>query len=515
MISRKVFISSTTKDLGQYRQEAEEVINQLNSEFRNYFRLEPITMDNTVQSGERETAAIVSQQWVSEADWVILIVGWNYGYIAPDQDFSVTELEYRQAIKGTPQRKKCFVFISGDPSTDSNKGYSHKPDREKTNLYLWASASEAMRDIKRYEHMCRFREELKQKHHAIFRDIDEFREDLSRTLSRAILEILTMIHSILEFTKLATSSIEEVQILANLKRIHDRLHNIRQFAIRRWREEVLVKWVDSSISTDAQITYYKGLNKVDRIRGNLDELARKLPQRHQKLADQLNEVTNFSFGQDGNDLLGDRAKFDRSTNLFARQVQAAFSASNRAMQECAENLRHFHSNFQHYIDPSNLSILFTEIHSRCLETKFEDLPRKHERLETVLRDHNQWQTEHDRLERADAARGSSVFDDELFYLISRKEQINALMDLAAKQADGHPQLSTWKDLVRVVRVHLDELVKTSDDTGREASYERMRKAFDDLFFEVDAETLRSIEASEQCVVEHEKDLMRLKIELER
>jgi hypothetical protein len=514
MISRKVFISSTTKDLGQYRDEAEQEINKLNNEFRDHFRLEPITMDNSVQSGERETAVKISQQWVSEADWIILIVGWNYGYIAPDQQLSVTELEYHQALNNTPRPKRCFVFIAGDPETDGANGYTYNPNQEKTNLHLWASAAEALKDMKRWDHICRFRKELQQRHHALFPNIIAFREELARTLRRAIVRLITMVTSILQFTNLAITSIEAVRTLANLKRIHDLLHNIRQFGIRRWREEVLVNWVDHSISADAQITYLKGLIKVDRIRGTLVGLAPKLPGRHNKLAEQLNEVIKFSFGDDAYDLFRDRTTFERSTNLFARQVQAAFSASNGAMQESAQNLRPFHAKFQSYADPINLASSFSQIRGQSLAIEFRDLANKHETLRVVLSDHNQWQKQHDLLERADVSRGSSVFDDELFYLIDKKHDLCELIGVAETRANANLHLNGWKDLANEVRKYLVALVESNCEANRETAYEGMRKAFDDLFFEVDKETLRSVEVSEQRVIDHEKELMRLKIELE-
>ena len=188
MESRNIFISSTTRDLNQYRQEAGEVIEQLNQDFKGRFLLNCDTMHTKVQDGERKTAVEVSRGWIRKADWVVLIVGWNYGFVPPNQKISVTEWEY---IEATEQSKKCFVFVSGDPDKDGDRGYYPKREREPVPLSKWTTKDEVDRNPKGWESVCRFRKELISNQGKLFPHIDEFRNELKRTLREAVIDALT------------------------------------------------------------------------------------------------------------------------------------------------------------------------------------------------------------------------------------------------------------------------------------------------------------------------------------
>src|SRR4029077_632563 len=113
----RIMISSTRKDLNQYREVASAVIKKVAEEQEKRAQLIEVSMEKETQSGDREFAVAVSKRWVSESDWIVLIVGWNYGTISDEEGangLSVTEWEYRHAIdKG----KKVFVFIAGELET--------------------------------------------------------------------------------------------------------------------------------------------------------------------------------------------------------------------------------------------------------------------------------------------------------------------------------------------------------------------------------------------------------------
>src|SRR5215204_685330 len=111
-------ISSTRADLDQYRREANRILTGIADEKRNRVQVLEVSMESETQSGNREFAVEVSKRWVEESDWLILIVGWNYGTISDEPDaagLSVTEWEYRHAC-GFPE-KKVFAFVAGAPGT--------------------------------------------------------------------------------------------------------------------------------------------------------------------------------------------------------------------------------------------------------------------------------------------------------------------------------------------------------------------------------------------------------------
>ena len=97
----KIMISSTRADLAQYREEASRIIKKVAAEKEKRVQLVEVSMEKETQSGDREFAVAVSKRWVEESDWVVVIVGWNYGTISDEvgaDGLSVTEWEYRHAF---------------------------------------------------------------------------------------------------------------------------------------------------------------------------------------------------------------------------------------------------------------------------------------------------------------------------------------------------------------------------------------------------------------------------------
>jgi hypothetical protein len=100
----KAFISSTSKDLGEYRQAAYEVCNRLS--------IVPIGMEQFESMGAGATAG--SKYKLNEADVYVGIVANRYGYIEDGYDKSVTELEFDHAgARGLD--RLCFVADEGAP----------------------------------------------------------------------------------------------------------------------------------------------------------------------------------------------------------------------------------------------------------------------------------------------------------------------------------------------------------------------------------------------------------------
>jgi hypothetical protein len=516
---RRVFISSTTADLAQYREEAvEKVIQDLNTDYKGRFQLVEVTMDTEGQTGERETAVDVSRQWVNASDWVVLIVGWHYGYVAPDQVYSVTELEYRQSQEGCQPPKPCFVYVAGEHDDGERAYRALSRTRERTDLAHWKADGqdpEAQRKLKQ------FKNGLRAKRYELFSDLDDFLRLLRASLKKRIEDELQREASqdppsishfpwvLIQLMEPIQRFLEEIKLLATLKRIHDRLHKIRQFGIRRWREEVLTQWHEGVLSGEAEITFHKGLREVEKYRNRLDGFLLQLPDEAVMPTvspkTQIQKVLQSPFGAEGTEQLSDRTAFERDTERFASRVQAAFSATNRAMLERAGVLRRY---FEALLT-AKLSIpsgsAMTRQDEVQLSQQVEELKEHYECLQSVLGRHHDWQQMHDQLERLDTSKGSSLFAEGLDSFLDNCEAMHRLLADALHQAEASGRVESWQGKIGDLTRHLDALAGGKN----EPSYERMRKAFDDLFYDVDVETLSSVEASEICVGEFDKALKEL------
>jgi hypothetical protein len=96
-----VFLSSTFSDLKEYRTAA---INTLRR-----FGLVPVTLDH--MGTMDEAPATASARALAEADIVVFLVAHRYGYIDPDSQKSIIELEYEKAVA---QKKPVLVFLLSD-----------------------------------------------------------------------------------------------------------------------------------------------------------------------------------------------------------------------------------------------------------------------------------------------------------------------------------------------------------------------------------------------------------------
>ena len=355
--SRIVFLSSTTSDLMHYRVVAQRVIDTLNDEFNGIFSLTGSSMISKTQDGITETkdgerciAITVSRDWVREADWIIFIVGWNYGFVPevpngkplePWEPCSITEWEYWEATKLSTPPKKCFVFLAGEFGDGPDFEYRALDKKtEPVNLMSFLTS-------KYSDKLASFRSTLRGGRFALFKDVEHFKELLTKTLRSKIQKDLSPsnglnLESVLMITGLLTPVriyIDAVTTLATLKRLHDRLHKIRQWGIRRWREEVLARWQeDNEIPVGAELIYLNGKNTVYKMIGEIDGYFKSLEPGLQTLLHSIPRVvTHFDVGDNSVPLR--RQAFERSIDLFARRVQAAFTACNWQMMQADLRLR--------------------------------------------------------------------------------------------------------------------------------------------------------------------------------
>src|SRR5688572_14788933 len=104
MASYKVYLSSTFRDLQEYRKEVIHFFDR----FKEVFEI--ISMESYV--AEDRDALTKCKEDVERCDIYILILANRYGTILPGDDFSITEHEYVTAIDQAQKKKKIFAFLA-------------------------------------------------------------------------------------------------------------------------------------------------------------------------------------------------------------------------------------------------------------------------------------------------------------------------------------------------------------------------------------------------------------------
>jgi len=495
--AKKVFLSSTTKDLWQYRAEAGQLIKKINQAYQNKFQLVEVTMDTEALDGERIPALDRSRKWVrEECDWLVSIIAWNYGYVPPGETRSVTEWEYWEGVESG---KPCFVFLAGEVGDGEKKYRALGSDVEKENLADWKST-----DLVASEHaqaLTSFKTKLREKDFRIFANIQHFLQQLEDAFKKRIeLELKQQPEAanaqrqdtqyLVELMKLKDqiqNCLQQVEQLAGLKQIHDRLHQIRQFGIRRWREEVSMQWQDGPMSDTTKVTYLLGLLKIKEARGELSGYAHNLPEQADlaNLQLVLGKVLETEFL----DQPADKQAFDHITHLYAARVQSAFVNANGTMLLKANNMT---------------TCLFDAASSGESDLKADDklflkevvqaLNDGHAKVQRLFNKHNDWQGMHDQLERIDQTKGSSLFVYDLEGFLDNPERVAGVLQHAKSVAEHCDYQTDWSSKIAAVERHFADL----QIDRSEATYERMRKAFDDLFFDVDKDTLKKVERAAHC-----------------
>lgn len=509
--SREVFISSTTSDLAPYRVVAQQVIDELNDEFIGRFSLTGTSMMSEPLSGERETEVEASRGWVAKANWIVLIVAWNYGFVPATEPgkpakplhewepCSVTEWEYWEAVKVSQPPKKCFVFIAGDENDGDLEYWPLEKAREPVNLMKFKGTS------KHADQLASFRNTLKAGRpiqYKLFSNIEHFRQGLKTTLRKKIEKELHPpesgpdLESVVMITGLMTplrECIDVVKTITTIKRMHDRLHKIRQWGILRWREEVLQRWEDGSeIPLQAERTSISVQKKVYRLIGELSGFFYTLAGELQApLHSVLYVIKHFDIDDDS---MPDRRNvFEKSIDLFAGRVQEAFTACNWQMVQAAAQLRLCHGQLADKSREALRSFALKPAERDLLRDELNHSKQLHERLQDVLKQHNSWQRVHDRLQRVDNERDRELFEMVIMPVIDGEKDILNLMVSATALVNAGERSAAWSVLIENVQRNLTGLMKHPDETA----YDAMRKAFDVLFFEVDIETLETVEESQR------------------
>jgi hypothetical protein len=506
----KIMISSTRLDLVDYRRVTGEVIRQLNDE-KDFVKLNTTSMEKNPQSGEGETAIAVSKRWVEESNWVILIVGFNYGTIpseAEAEGLSITEWEYRHASE---IGKKIFVFVVGDPnSLDEYK----QSAEEKVNLMKYEI--EALDEAR--QKLTAFKNKLRSRHLNFFHNLSDFREKLTRTLRESIDALPPSIPEgalaelILALQDPIKQGISDVKLLVGYKTIHDLLHEIRNKVIKPLRE-VRPKWEnDRNLTPELVLQLSSKVQRCCVLQETIRNTLKEISSVKTSFLKDIEAVVSMSLLKENNIPTFDT--FFMDVDDFASNVQFAFTDANDLMQEQVRLLDKFLDNLHPKIKQAISKSHLTPEESESLNSKLQQIEQNKERFFAVLNGHNKWQKLHDELEEIDSFKDSKSFETKLKRFCNNRA--NTLLEITDEETQRVRNSRETDDIAAVKGLErlrtswpaLNSTVPLESPKILE-NYEGMRNEFDAVFYHVDKHTLAEVYCARDCVVDCESVLYEL------
>lgn len=522
----RIMISSTRADLAQYREDASSIIKKVAAANEKRVQLVELSMEKETQNGDREFAVAVSKRWVQEADWVVLIVGWNYGTISDEVGaggLSVTEWEYRHAFDFG---KKLFVFIAGSPGTANRYRVC---DEEKEDLKDWIPRQTK----EQAEKLEKFKQELCRRHAELFCNLHMFRERLEKTLKEAVDDLPPEIQPGTPLAEVVVAvmpdirnCIWKVRLIADCKRIHDRLHELRQHVIRPLREEVLSIWnQEGTLSVSRERLIWSCMNKASCQLGGITEVRKSIDPEHQVLRASVDKVLQrpalWNVESDSPNCRPSSEEFTEILDAFADDVQEAFSEADGSMTREESDLRERYlallEGLKHARQQGNLSL---SDHQR-LDEELEKVDVNRSRVKDSLTTHHRWQEAHDKLHDLDSFRDTSLFAKKLNQY--RETWLARLVDLIDKELkhtdeqqaasaetgqgvarEAPPLGSPGSSPVAGGSVHnlrcLRERLASLRQGDGLVAFDEMRKPFDDAFYYVDKRTLDEVTGALRRVI---------------
>jgi len=496
-------ISSTRADLMQFREEASRVIRKVAGDCEKRVQLVEKSMEKEVQSGDRELAVAVSKRWVEEADWVVLIVGWNYGTISSDPvaaGMSVTEWEFRHAVH---LGKRTFAFVVGEPKSANEYRVS---DEECEDLKDW-------KDKQDEEHRGKlkaFKESLASAHLEYFKNLGHFAERLEKTLREATDPIgpgTPLADLLMAVGPSIQQCIDEVKVIASCKRVHDHLHELRQNVIRPILESALVQW-----RRDGQLGVPVATLIANKV-GFAEGLARDIAREKQNLGGKcgnllpaLVRVIEMTPKIDFQTQLPELEDFAKTVGRYSAAVQTAFTLSDAAMHRDSHALDDLHVSFVTHVGTARQRRRLSPVEDAKLKEGLERVEKNKMHLIEVLDAHHGWQDQHDKVEMLNKFRRSEDFGDQLVnFLDNESPQLGSMVENATAelaQGDADAMLSRTLAL-------LGRSLAAIAQTRALPEFDALRKTFDDAFYQIDKRTLEAVQASEHRVRDIETRLKEL------
>jgi Domain of unknown function (DUF4062) len=499
-------ISSTRDDLQEYRDRASEIIRRIADEKSSSIHIDDISMERENQSGEQESAVAVSKRWVTNSDWIILIVGFHYGSVGDDpssEGISVTEWEYRHAV--SLNNKKIFVFMADDPDVRSTKSGVSLEDH---NLKNWIDRTDR-------DKILRFRKKLQQSHLRMFRSLPIFRDQLERTLREHIDELTRpSIGALAQLVAAVGDAIKDftdkVELIADCKGIHDHLHEILDKVVRPLHDVVLPLWREEDrLQDEIQNQYVSRLlflaKREGALKAALEGPTSKLREGESDLFRSTQVVLRCAEALHPDpELIKDGATFQDLFETFSMNVNTAFGEADKRMQQETEALDKLRENLISKVKEARRQRPLTVSEDEQLDKWLNQVGAMLDELDIAINTHHEWQDVHDRIEYLEDFRENKSFPNKLKgfcdnYVVKLKRMITRELDAAA-EALGADDVSLRAPSPNLAE--LRERIARLDVNKDEDHFDEVRKPFDSVFYDIDKRTLSEVKGAREKVLKY-------------
>jgi hypothetical protein len=509
--SLRVFVSSTSDDLRDYRGVARQVIMDMG--------WEAVMMEHFEASAQPTVEACLTK--LDKCDLVVLIVAWRLGWVPTaekggDGSHSITALEL-----GTARRKEIPVlaFLADN----------------KWPGFLWEKTQNARDGIEK------FREDLNLV--AKFFAYEEPITDETRRLPafrgivrEALLSYREQLPPEIEpGTPLAEliiavkpdirECIRKVTLIADCKRIHDCLHELLQRVIRPMREEVLSKWEEEeTLSKSGENAVSGSLMRASKQIGMMSVARELIGREHRDLYVGIQnvekEIERWTKGWPPVTSSPSKGLFAEDLDNLESYVEEAFREADRSMTTEETELRERYSRLREGLEQAQGQTKLSPLDHRRLDDELARVHEKRESAKNTLITHHRWQEAYDKLHELDSFRETDWFVKKLRHY--REFSLPKLLDLVHKElgqagATEPEQGAVASPLLPIPQASplglpdscaalvdgMGHLKKSLEDlrlAGDAIAFDQTRKPFDDAFYCVDKRTLEEVSDAKNWVL---------------
>ena len=502
----RIMISSTRADLMPYRERTRQVLEKLRSEMKDKLSIIEVSMEEEVQTGDQKPPIKKSLEWVKKSEWMVLIVGWHYGTISkePGNDGrSVTrwEYDYTVELKEDDPKRKVLVFLTGNSGTPN--AYHGRADPAENLLHWHGKQNEAQR-----KGIDEFRAELSDgKHAAFFKDIEDFADQLERTLRKNIDDLPPYVKPNSKLAelilRLLDSSIQpcfrRIEALHRGKVIHDTVHRIRQNVLIPIRTQVLPLWAASGeLSRKDERPLARLLGELQGLRTGLDgEAARLVRSEVAELWRRLDSLSvklgalRISPADQPDELIA-LDEFTEALNVSMSALEKAFKAANAEMLRQKDVFADLHISMTRELNKEKHAAHLPADERKTLTDEISKITRNRERLIAAMEEHAKWQEVHEELVKIGDATDSKRIRLIQELIEDRGHSLSELTSAIRAQDDKDEEVNAH------LNAQFDKLLaafkalqaQLDDDT-----WAHFCQYFDLSFFLVDERTLAIVERS--------------------
>jgi hypothetical protein len=497
-----IMICSTRADLQEYRDEAKKIIERLGEEKKNCIQIIPKRMEDETQSGRPEWSADVSREWVEKANWIVLILGFEYGGIgdSPDAEgLSYTELEYKHALS---HGKDVFVFVAGGPEDREDDQYRVSPG-EKYDLKnsLWRRTPQADR----------FRREVRTHRRVqIFAGLSTFRDQLDKTLREHVDKLVRkrdaeeigalpsagLAHLVTLVDDAFTDFTDKIELIAECKAVHDAVHGLLQNVVPSLQDELASMW-----NNDARLMRRLGFLREEEGKLRAVKLGEEGRSSLRTTVHAVIEAAEKFHPIETS--VVESSSFQALAEALSDAVNHAFKEADRRMQLEEKELVSRRETLRNKINAARTQLPLTEAEVEQLDQWINTMADAVTALLAALDKHTAWQQVYEQIEEFEKQRVSQRFEQKLpgfrdYTLATLRDLVNQELDAGRKGRLVTVEETGCQDPMTTLTKLADRLDRLDERLTGER-FDEIRQPFDSAFFCLDKRTLAEVNDAKRLV----------------